>query len=242
METALQTPRYPTVLLDLDHTLLDSDASERAAFAETVGSVGLEPTAELFGTYTTINRALWAAVERGETTPVALRVARFEQLVQAVGIDADPEQLADAFTAGLANNGELYPGARTTLDALAESHRLGLVTNGLSEVQRPRLERLDIGRYFDAVVISAEVGTSKPGTDIFDIIFADMDEPDRAGVLMVGDSLTSDMQGGANAGLDTCWYNPHGTPPPAEDSAGPWPSFEIKGLEELPAVAAGQPR
>ena len=230
--------RYETVLLDLDHTLLDSNASEHAAFAATVRSVGLEPTPDLFAEYNVINTALWAAVERGETTPVALRTKRFEQFVTAIGVDADPEALAVTFTTGLGDNGELYTGAREVLDALAGRHRLAMVTNGLSEVQRARIERLDLGRYFAAVIVSAEVGTSKPGTKIFDITFEELGLPDRAGAVMVGDSLTSDIQGGINAGIDTCWYNPHRGPlPNAVD--GPQPAHTIEELQELPAVAAG---
>ena len=230
--------RYKTVLLDLDHTLLDSNASEQAAFAATVRSIGLEPTPELFAEYNLINKALWAAVERGETTPVALRTERFEQFVTAIGVDADPEALAVTFTTGLGDNGELYPGARGMLDALADRHRLAMVTNGLSEVQRARIERLDLGGYFDAVIVSAEIGTSKPGTKIFDITFEELGLPDRSSALMVGDSLSSDIQGGINAGIDTCWYNPHGNPLP--DTAGaPRPAHSIGQLNELPAVAAG---
>ncbi len=230
--------RYETVLLDLDHTLMDSDASEIAAFAETVRSIGLEPTDALFDSYTTINRALWVAVERGEITPNDLRVTRFERFSAAVGVDADPEQLAVAFTTGLGNNGELYPGAKAALEALAANHRLALVTNGLSEVQRARIERLDLGRFFDAVVISAEIGSSKPGTEIFDVTFDQLGVSDWKSALMVGDSLTSDIQGGSNAGIDTCWYNPHGKPAPGGHNAGPWPTFQIDDLAQLPPVAA----
>ncbi len=226
--------RYETVLLDLDHTLLDSDASEAAAFAATVRSAGLEPSEPLFATYSSINRALWAAVERGETTPNDLRVTRFERFATAAGVDADPERLAVTFTDGLGANGELYPGARATLETLAAEHRLALVTNGLSEVQRARIERLDLGPFFDAVVISAEIGRSKPGTEIFDVVFEQLDGPDQKAALMVGDSLTSDIQGGTNAGIDTCWYNPQRKSASATPTARV--THEITALDQLASV------
>lgn len=233
------TETYSTILFDLDHTLLDSDASERAAFAETMRFAGLEPSPHLFQTYTTINHALWRAVERGETTPDAVAVDRFEQFAAAVGLEdgPDPPQLAAAFTAGLGGNGELYPGARDVLEHLAGHATLAMVTNGLSEVQRARIDRLALAPYFSAVVISAEVGTSKPGTAIFDLTFAELGEPDRTTALMIGDSLTSDIRGGLNAGIDTCWYNSARTPLPEPgqnpDGQRSAPHYEIADLKEL---------
>lgn len=245
---------YTTLLLDLDHTLLDSDASEVAAFADTVRSVGYEPTEALFSRYKTINGALWTAVERGETTPQELRLTRFEQFIAELdrgmasgqsqspvgGARPDAETMASTFSAGLGKHGELYPGACEVLDALAETARLAMVTNGLSEVQRARIERLDLGRYFDSVVISAEVGTAKPGTDIFDLVFEQLGEPDRNGCLMIGDSLTSDIQGGTNYGIDTCWYNPNGKSRSAVPSAVV--THEIADLKQLPGVVSAAGR
>lgn len=202
--------RYSTVLFDLDHTLLDSDASEALAFAATLRLAGVDDPMAYFPVYDSINRGLWAAVERHELTPGHVRVARFEQFITAVGLEADPVVLADAFAGGLGAHGELYPGTRDVLDAMAGRTRMGLVTNGLSEVQCQRIERLDLGRYFDTVVISAEVGVSKPSAAIFDIAFECLGQPARSEVLMVGDSLSSDIRGGRNAGVATCWFNPHG--------------------------------
>lgn len=232
--------RYRIVLLDLDHTLLDSSASESAAFAETVRSIGKEPTPELFQCYSTINKALWAAVERGETTPVELKLARFEQFAAAIESKvAEPAAMAATFTNGLGNNGELYPEARAVLEQLNQMTTLGMITNGLSEVQRRRIERLDLAQYFDSVIISAEVGTSKPGTEIFDLAFAELNHRQRDDVLMVGDSLTSDIQGGINAGIDTCLYAPeHVTV--QESNGGPVPTHQITALSELIPLVAGK--
>jgi len=88
------------------------------------------------------------------------------------------------------------------------------VSNGLGEVQRSRIERLGIAHYFDAIVISGEVGTAKPGSAIFDIAFELLGRPDPSGAVMIGDSLESDMAGAANYGIDSCWYNPNGAPAP----------------------------
>ena len=228
-------PRYRTVLLDLDHTLFDTEASERLAFDHALTSVGIDQPDRFLATYDRINRALWAAVERGETTPGQVRTARFEQLVAAERLDADPVAMADIYVDGFARFGELYPGALDILGALAATSSLALVTNGLSEVQRTRIERLDIGRFFDAVVISGEVGVSKPAVGIFDLVFAELGDPPRTTALMVGDSLSSDIRGGANSGLATCWYNPHGRPAGPDDHL----DHEIRCLAHLPKIVVG---
>jgi len=205
---------YTALLLDLDHTLLDSDASETLAFERALAGAGIAEPGRYLPAYAQINRALWMRVERGEITADQVRTVRFEQLVVTTGIDASPEALADAFASGLGAYGELYPGAREVLDALAAEPTvsLALVTNGLSEVQRARIDRLGLGRYFEVIAISSELGMAKPAPAIFEFALAGLGAPAKRSALMVGDSLSSDIQGGRNAGIATCWYNPHRRP------------------------------
>ena len=226
---------YSTVLFDLDHTLLDSNTSEAEAFHYTLVSHGIDSPRRYFDAYARINRALWAAVERGEITPDEVRVARFATFVEELGLAADPARMAEAFVTGLGDFGELYDGAIPVLEAAGESARLVLVTNGLSDVQRARIRRLDIERYFAAIVISAEVGVAKPAAGIFDFAFEALSWPDRATALIVGDSISSDIEGGANYGIDTCWYNPQLGQRPAEPAI----THEISNLGELPAIVSG---
>jgi YjjG family noncanonical pyrimidine nucleotidase len=209
---------YQTVLLDLDHTLLDSDASEAAAYEQTLRTVGIDDSATWFPTYRRINKAMWAEVEAGTMRPDDVRFRRFEAFNREVGIGADPVEMAEAFVHGLGANGDLYPGARDLLEAIAGRVALALLTNGISEVQRARVTRLDLEKYFDGIVISGEVGTSKPAAKIFDITFDRLGRPARDGAVMVGDSLTSDMAGGRAYGIATCWFNRNGRPVP--DGAG----------------------
>jgi len=224
--------KYLTVLLDFDHTLFDFDASEAAAFSLTLASVGVDGPERHLDTFHHINRRLWVDVELGLTSPARVHVARFEQLIEATGLDADPVAMAGTFAEGLGANGDLYGGAREVLTSLAEHCSLAMITNGLSEVQRPRIERLDIGQYFDAVVISAEVGHTKPRAKIFDIAFSQLTKPSRATTVMVGDSLSSDIDGGTNFGIATCWYNPHGATAAAKHKI----THEVTTLEQLPAL------
>ncbi|MDA0705072.1 MAG: YjjG family noncanonical pyrimidine nucleotidase [Proteobacteria bacterium] len=225
---------YTTILIDLDHTIFDSDTSETTAFQQTLLAAGIEDFARYAPAYREINLGLWAAVERHELTPQQVRILRFEQLVATQQLAADPIRMAEDYVLALGANGELYDGAREVLEALSRQALLALVTNGLSEVQRARIERLGIGDYFDAIAISAEIGAAKPGTKIFDIVFADLGKPARASAIMVGDNLSADIQGGANYGIASCWYNPHGR------VAGPAvrPSHEIATLHELLALVS----
>ena len=227
--------RYRTLLFDLDHTLFDSDACEIAAFEETLRIVGVDEPLQHHETYVEINKPLWHSVERGEITPEDVRVTRFERLIAEIGIDADPAHMAERFEAGLGANGDLYQGAREILEKLNQQATLALITNGLSQVQRARVERLSIETYFDAIVISHEIGASKPGREIFEATFRALGSPPKDTALIVGDSLTSDIRGGVNYGIATCWYNPEGKT--AEPGAGV--DHEITELEDLPAIAAG---
>lgn len=204
---------YSTVLFDLDHTLIDSDESEAAAFAHTMQFAGVHYDAQLFDTYRRINLAMWAQVEAGMMAANDVRTRRFESFNQTAGIDGDPVAMGEVFVEGLGRFGRLYPGAIDMLEAVGAIAVLGMVTNGISDVQRARIARLDIERFFDAIVISSEVATSKPGAAIFDIAFERLGQPDRPKTVMVGDSLTSDMAGGHAYGIATCWYNPVGRHP-----------------------------
>ncbi len=228
---------YPVVLFDLDHTLVDSEQSEAQAIASTFEAVGLDPSGEVVAMYKAINQTLWAEVERGVRTVTQVKTLRFRRLLLAVGHDADPEAMADHFADGLGAHGDLLPGARDTLEAVGQLARLGLVTNGLSTVQRARLERLELDHHFDAVVISAEVGVAKPDAAIFDLVLDQLDVADGTDILMVGDSLTSDIQGAAAAGIASCWYNPNGA---VRTDADVVPTHEIAHLEQLTAVVEGR--
>lgn len=164
----------------------------------------------LLDTYRRINLAMWAQVEAGTLLANDVRTKRFESFNRIAGIEADPAAMGEVFVEGLGRFGQLYPGAIELLEAVGSIAVLGLVTNGISDVQRARVARLDIERFFDAIVISSEVATSKPGAAIFDIAFEQLGRPDRSSTVMVGDSLTSDMAGGHGYGIATCWYNPRG--------------------------------
>jgi 2-haloacid dehalogenase len=227
--------RYTHLLFDLDHTLLDSHESERLAYAHTMATIGLPDPDAHFDRYVAINQAMWRAVEAGDIEPGQVRHRRFEQFITEVGVDADPNAMADAFVFGLGNFGDLYDGAREVLESLASRTTLAMITNGLSEVQRARIERLGLAPYFHTVIISSEVGVTKPRREIFDLAFVGLGNPAAEATLMIGDSLTSDIAGGRNAGIDTCWYNPRGLPRGDDEPI----THEIRELDGIEAIVTG---
>jgi YjjG family noncanonical pyrimidine nucleotidase len=224
---------YSTVLFDLDHTLFDFDASEALAFAGALAAAGIDDAVPHLATYRRLNAALWAAAERGEIRSSTIRNLRFEQLALELGLDATiAPAMADAFISGLSAHGDLYPGAREVLETLHGRVTMGVISNGLGEVVHARLGRLELRSFFDVVVVSSEVGVAKPDPGMFDVAFERLARPAKASALMIGDSLTSDIAGGTEYGIATCWYNPNGRQPSAGDEF----TYEISSLTQLPDV------
>jgi 2-haloacid dehalogenase len=198
---------YTTVLFDLDHTLLDSDASETLAFDATMTELGVDDPAQHLGTYRSLNQALWKEVELGRLSPNDVKTLRFEQLFATLEIDGDAAQVGEMYVRGLGEHGELYSGALDMLRAVGEFAELGLITNGIGSVQRTRIARLGLDSHFAEVAVSGELGVSKPDPRIFDHLLSSLNHPDTDTTIIVGDSLSSDIAGGHNAGIATCWFN-----------------------------------
>ncbi|MCC5948475.1 MAG: HAD-IA family hydrolase [Nitriliruptoraceae bacterium] len=176
-----------------------------------------------------------AAGARGETTPDELRVERWRTVLATHGVgDVDTDALSAAYVAHLAQGTQLIAGAQAVLDRIARDHRIAYITNGLADVQRPRLRDSRIGDYAEVTVISDEVGAAKPDPIIFATAMARMGGPDPGAVTMVGDSLSADIAGGNAAGLATVWVARPGGPPPGPDE--PVPTHRIADLRELPAL------
>lgn len=227
--------RYDWLLFDLDGTLLDYHAAEAAALDATLRDAGIDPTDDVRARYRRINARHWARLEAGETTPERLRVDRWAELLTEEGhVGVGARAVADAYITHLAAGAHLVDGAVEVLDDVARDHRIAFITNGLADVQRPRLTAAGLLHRAEAVVISDEVGVAKPEPAIFDLVLAAMGRPDRSRVLMIGDSLTSDIAGGYDAGLDTAWVNPAGHP-----HDGVVPTYTIASVRELAGVLRG---
>ncbi|HLO32879.1 MAG TPA: YjjG family noncanonical pyrimidine nucleotidase [Anaerolineales bacterium] len=221
---------YPWLFFDADGTLFDYDRAEATALRKSFALHDLQFEAGYLDTYRQINHGLWQALERQEIKQDVLRVRRFELLLQALQLQGSPDQFSTTYVEQLGLCTDLIEGAYEVLQSLHETSRIAIVTNGLQAVQRSRLEHSSIRNFITELIISEEVGAAKPGAAYFEAAFAKTGHPDKREVLIIGDSLSSDIQGGADYGLDTCWYNP--TEQAKPDALRPV-TYEIRRLREL---------
>lgn len=201
--------KYEVILLDLDETLFDFKKTELYALEKTFTLFNIKyDEAYHLAAYSKINTQVWKDLEQGLLTTAQLKVERFRRLIETLDLEGDATSWSDTYAKCLGEGAFLLDGAKEFVEALSKKYRLGVITNGIGSVQHSRLERSDLASYFETVIISEEVKVSKPNEKIFEIALESLNHKDLSTVLMIGDSLTSDIQGGINAGVDTCWYNP----------------------------------
>jgi len=220
---------YPWLLFDADGTLFDYNLAEVTALRKTFESFRLPFEDAYLDVYQQINHGLWQALEKQQIKPDVLRVRRFEFLSEALKLDGSANEMSTTYVEQLGLCTDLIDGAYEVLQTLHARWKLAIVTNGLQSVQRSRLALSQIRDFIADIIISEEIGAAKPHTEFFDIAFERLRHPAKSDVLIIGDSLTSDIKGGLNYGIDTCWYNPSSAPIP---DALPI-TYEIHHLREL---------
>lgn len=220
------------LLFDLDETLLDFHKAEAWALRQALSSVGITPDDNMVSRYSVINQTQWELLEEGKLTRQQVLVRRFELLFQEMGIEASSRETQDCYERMLAKGHDFMPSAPELLEALYGSYRLYLVSNGTAMVQDCRLRDSGIAHYFQDIFISERIGADKPKKEFFDRCFARIPGFDRAQAMIIGDSLTSDIRGGNNAGIQTCWFNPKHKPRRPDIHV----DYEIDTLMELPQL------
>ena len=203
--------KYKTILIDIDDTLLDFQKSEELAIKTTIKTLGVDPTNDLVKKYKEINIKYWKMFERGEIEREALLVARFKEFCEIMNITYDDfNKLNDTYFYNLSSVPFEIEGAEEFLKKLSKDYNIYAVTNGVRRVQTKRLSLVNITKYLKKVFISEEIGYQKPNIEFFDYVLKDLNLTNKEEILIIGDSLTSDIQGGINANIDTMWYNPKG--------------------------------
>ncbi len=220
------------LFLDLDDTILDFHKAERIALGKTFQAFGLEPTDAVMDRYSQINKAHWERLERKELTREEVLVGRFATLFQEVGIQVDAERCARLYEDNLSVGHYFLPGALEALESLSKKYKLYLASNGTAKVQAGRLASANISHFFREIFVSQEIGANKPDIAYFSRCFARIPDFDPKRAMIVGDSLSSDILGGIQAGIATCWVNPEGKTAPAHMK----PDYEILGLYQLEAL------
>ena len=223
---------FEFLFLDLDDTILDFKKAERIAISKTIREFGLEPTGEVLDRYHLINKWHWEQLELGKLTREEVLQNRFGVLFEEFGVEADKAACAKAYEQNLSVGHWFLPGAEETVDYLSKRYRLFLASNGTAVVQKGRMTSANLYRFFEKVFVSQEIGHNKPSKAYFDGCFAQIPDFDPKKAIIVGDSLSSDIKGGINAGITTCWVNPTHAPG-REDIV---PDYEIEYLHQLPAL------
>ena len=232
--------RYTTILLDADETLLDFSKTEERALRKSFEKFALPYEKRIHLLYHEINQNLWHEFSMGRMDKPTLTVRRFELLFDEIGVRQDVLAFKECYEGWIAKGFDTIAGAETLLQTLrGMGCALYCVTNGLKRSQYPRLTGAGLIGYFEKLFISEEAGSQKPQKEYFDFVFRNLSEKDKTKILLVGDSLTTDIQGGITAGLDTVWYNPTRA---ARPDGSPKPTYEAASLGEIPEIVRGAPR
>ena len=220
-----------TILWDVDGTLLDFLAAERAAVKACFRAFGLgECSDEMVARYSRLNTSYWERLETGELTKPQVLRGRFEEFFAAEGVAFDRiDEFNAAYQLSLGDTIRYIDGSYELVAGLRGRVRQYAVTNGTAAAQEKKLARSGLGALFDGVFISDEVGFEKPSAEYFERVFAAIGPVEKSETMIVGDSLTGDIRGGNNAGILTCWYNPAGKP----NDSGARVDFEIRDLREI---------
>lgn len=220
------------VLFDLDDTLFDFHKAEKIALTKTLVHFGINPTEETLALYSTINAAHWKRLELGEISREEVKVGRYRELFKTIGVECDPVKATAYYESMLAIGHYFMPGAPELLEELYRKYRLYIVSNGTAKVQEGRIGSSGITKYMDGIFISQILGANKPDKQFFDICFAEIPDFSLGETVIIGDSLSSDIKGGINAGITTVWFNPKGI----ENDSDIKPDYTIKELSEVPSL------
>ena len=217
---------YKFLLFDLDHTLLDFDAAEDVALTQLLKEEGVADIQAYKDYYVPMNKALWKNLEQKKISKQELVNTRFSHF----GLEKDGSFLAQRYQFYLAQQGQTISGAHELLDSLIErDYDLYAATNGITAIQTGRLAQSDLAPYFNQVFISEQLQTQKPDALFYEKIGQQIAGFSKEKTLMIGDSLTADIQGGNNAGIDTIWYNPHQLENPTQAQ----PTYEVHSYRDL---------
>ena len=222
--------RYKFLLFDLDHTLFDFDTAEDVALTQLLKEEGVENVQSYKYYYIPMNKALWKDLEQKKITKQELVNTRFSRLFTHFGIEKDGTILANRYQFYLSQQGQIFSGAMELLDTLIDrGYEVYAATNGITSIQTGRLTKSGLASYFNHVFISEQLGTQKPDALFYERIGQQIPGFSKDKTVMIGDSLTADIQGGNNAGIDTIWYNPHHL----ENKTKAQPTYEVHSYQDL---------
>ena len=233
---------YKLVLIDLDDTLFDYPKAENSAFRSTFEEMGFfkenrflknqnseEFYTEIKKEYEKINSQLWKDLEKGVVDKEELKIIRFEKIIKKFKLEYDSQKMSEIYLKKLGEGIFPFKSTEKLCKYLHSKYKIGIVTNGIKEVQYSRIKNSSIANYIDKIIVSDEVGVNKPDKRIFEFAINYFGILDKSEVVMIGDSLEADIKGGINAGVDTCWVNLKNM----KNKSKIIPKYEIRNLEEI---------
>lgn len=223
--------KYDWILFDADETLFSFNSYQ--GLKPMLKRYGIDFTEQDYDEFQAVNKQLWVAYQNKEITAEDLRRIRFEKLSQATG--RTPEELNAELMAEMAVVSLPLENVIEMLQTLQGKVKMGIITNGFAALQLTRLKNTNTEKFFEFITVSEEAHTAKPDPKIFEVSFTKMGEFEKSRVLMVGDTLASDILGGQNVGIDTCWFN-HAQ---AENNTAIQPTYEIHAIAELVNIVKG---
>lgn len=222
--------KYKVILFDADDTLFDFHKSEAEAFKNTMLGCGVDfDESYHYANYKEINKAIWEEFDKGLITQETLKIERFNRFLTKMQMNYDASLFASTYMNHLSKSSHLFTGAEDLIKELSTDFIIAIVTNGLTVVQEGRIKNSIIATHFKDIVVSEDIGISKPNIEFFEYTMNKLGEFNKDEILMVGDSLLSDIQGGINYGIDTCWYNPYHK----ENITDIKPTYEISDYDSL---------
>ena len=226
---------FKVLLWDLDNTILDFNLAQANSLKAAFERYGLGICSEeIIDCFARINTAHWQLLEEGRITKDEVYKFRFEALLNEIGKTGavDPFELNSAFENGICNTISFLDDSFNLLCSLKDEYALYCITNGATDIQKKRLQDSRLNELFIKAFISDEIGFDKPNKEFFDFALANIIPCKKEEILIIGDSLTSDMKGANNAGIKCCWYNPNSAPKPNNLRI----DYEIKELAEIQKI------
>ena len=226
--------KYKWLLFDADNTFLDFTSASKKSLFLTSKDYGIPCDASRYKTYKKENAKVWESFENKEITAIELRSIRFAKYFEAVGFnDIDPLAFNTQYLTNLVEISEAYDGVSELFDSLLEqNYLLSVITNGLREVQKPRISKLGLDQYFHSIIVSDEIGVAKPDIGFFEHSYQSIpNPPSKSEMLVIGDNLKSDILGGINFGVDTCWIHHD-----RKNDTSIKPTYSIRGILDLPSI------
>lgn len=228
--------RYTHLLFDADGTLFDFEQAETEALKQTLARRNLPFSPIIRSRYREINQTLWDEFEQGRIQKEELKAERFGRLLTEFNVDDDPSAVNQIYVEELAKCSFLFEDALSVCQQLSAHCELAIITNGIAEVQHSRFNRSPLSNVIPHIFVSESIGFQKPQASYFDAVLSSLEISDRRTVLVIGDSLTADIAGGLQSGLDTCWFNPANKKSPPETQ----PTYMIGRLNQIQSIVFGQ--